>query len=205
MVQEQIRHTLGVTRVDFEAKYLGLPTPGGRLKSERFQTVKDRLVKRVSSWSEKFLSSGEKDVLIKSGAQAIPTYIMSVFQLSNSLCDDLTRAIRKYWWGKEDSQRKTHWIAWEKFIKCKGHGGLGFCDFKLFNQALLARQAWRLIEFPESLCARLMKAKYFPNGNLLDTACPKQVSETWKAIMYGLDLLKKGTIWRVGSGTQIKI
>ena len=61
-----------------------------------------------------------------------------------------------------------------------------------------------LIEFLESLCARLMKAKYFPNGNLLDTAFPKQVSETWKAIMYGLDLLKKGTIWRVGSGTQIK-
>jgi hypothetical protein len=63
----------------------------------------------------------------------------------------------------------------------------------------------RLIVLPGSLCAQLMKAKYFPNGDLLDTAFPTQVSPTWKAIMHGLDLLKKGAIWRVGSGTQIKI
>jgi hypothetical protein len=49
-------------------------------------------------------------------------------------------------------------------------GGMGFRDLKLFNQALLARQAWRLIAFPDSLCARLMKAKYYPAGELTDTA-----------------------------------
>ena len=95
-VQEQIRQTLGLVRVDFDAKYLCLPTPDGRQRAERFQPVKDRLAKRISSWSEKFLSSGTKEILIKSITQAIPTYMMSVFQLSNTLCDDLTRAVRKY-------------------------------------------------------------------------------------------------------------
>ena len=82
---------------------------------------------------------------------------------------------------------------------------MGFRDFQIFNQALLAKQAWRLIEFPDSLCAKLMKAKYYPNGDLLDTAFPLQSSSTWKAIMHGLDLLKKGVIWRVADGTKIKI
>jgi hypothetical protein len=63
----------------------------------------------------------------------------------------------------------------------------------------------RLIEFPNSLCAKLMKAKYFPNGDLLDTTFPLQTSPTWKAIMHGLELLKKGMIWRVADGTKIKI
>ena len=75
----------------------------------------------------------------------------------------------------------------------------------MFNQALLARQAWRLIQFPGSLCARLLKAKYFPRGNLVDTAFCSEASATWQAILHGLDLLKQGIIWRVGNGRQIRI
>ena len=49
---------------------------------------------------------------------------------------------------------------------------MGFRDLKKLNQALLARQEWRLIEYVESLCPHIMKAKYYPNDNLLDTAFP---------------------------------
>jgi len=71
---------------------------------------------------------------------------------------------------------------------------------KMFNQALLEWQALRLVAIPDSLCARLLKARYYPNGDLLDTAFPSAVSPTWKAIMFGLELLNKGAIWRVGNG-----
>jgi len=138
-LQDQIRQIMQVERVEFDSKYLGLPTPVGRQKKERFQSVKEKLSKRISSWSEKFLSSGAKDVLIKSIAQAIPTYMISVFQLSASVCEDLERAIRKFWWGGEKDQRRTHWVAWEKFTRCKARGGLGFRDLKIFNQALLGQ------------------------------------------------------------------
>ena len=86
--------------------------------------------------------------------------------------------------------------------KCRG--GMGFRDFRLFNQAMLARQAWRLLFYPNSLCSRLLKAKYFPNGNLLDTVFTGNASNTWCAIEYGIELLKKGTIWRVGNSRKIR-
>ena len=82
---------------------------------------------------------------------------------------------------------------------------MGFKDLRLFNQAMLARQAWRLIQSPDSLCARILKAKYFPRGSLVDTAFCSNASATWQSIMHGLELLKKGIIWRVGNGTQIRI
>jgi hypothetical protein len=80
-------------------------------------------------------------------------------------------------------------------------GGMGFKDFRLFNQAMLARQAWRLIQFPDSLCAQPLKAKYYPRGCLVDTAFCANASTTWQTIMHGLELLKKEIIWRVGNGT----
>ena len=82
---------------------------------------------------------------------------------------------------------------------------MGFHDLKLFNQALLARQAWRLIYYPDSLCARLLKAKYYRQGKLTNTTFPSNASPTWKAIEYGLELLKKGAIWRVANGQSIRI
>jgi hypothetical protein len=82
-------------------------------------------------------------------------------------------------------------MAWEDLMKPKGQGGIGFRDLRVFNQALLARQAWRLIQFPDSLCARVLKAKYYPQRELIDTVFLGDASPTWRAIEHGLDLLKK--------------
>jgi hypothetical protein len=74
----------------------------------------------------------------------------------------------------------------------------------LFNQALLARQAWRLIQYPDTLCAQLLKAKYYPNGLFTDTVFTGNGSSTWHAIECELQLLKRGIIWRVGNGAEIR-
>jgi hypothetical protein len=76
---------------------------------------------------------------------------------------------------------------------------------RLFNQALLAKQAWRLLEYPDSLCARLLKAKYYPSGVLVDTVFSQNTSPCWQGITHGLELLKHGMIWRINSGTKVRV
>lgn len=120
--------------------------------------------------------------------QALPTYVMGVFKLPAGLCKDLTRLMREYWWGKENGKRKMQWISWDVMMRPKSHGGIGFRDLQLFNQALLARQAWRLLQFPESLCACVLKARYYLDGNLIDTVFTGNPSSSWRAIEYGLEL-----------------
>lgn len=132
-------------------------------------------------------------MVIKSIVQAIPTYLISVFKLPMEVCDDLSRMVRNYFGGSEKGKRKTHWYAWDKLQRTKLEGGLGFKDFRLFNQALLARQAWWILTMPDTLCARLLKAKYFPNGRFENTVFSGNPSSTWQAISYGLELLKKGS------------
>jgi hypothetical protein len=143
------------------------------------------------------LSSAGKEIMIKSVAQAIPTYIMSVFNLPSG--------VWWFWWGGKNTKRRTHWVAWEKMIMLKDRGGLGFWGMEKFNQALLAQQGWRLLHNPNSLCARAMKAKYYPNGNLLDTSFTQNCSQTWRGIMHGLELMKQGVMWRIGDGSKVNI
>jgi hypothetical protein len=60
-----------------------------------------------------------------------------------------------------------HWYAWWKLCYPKNDGGMGFRDFHSFNLAMLAKQGWMLITDLESLCAWVLHAKYYPNGDIL--------------------------------------
>jgi hypothetical protein len=87
----------------------------------------------------------------------------------------------------------------------KKDGGLGFRDLHLFNLAMLARQVWRLLTGPESLCARVLQAKYFPSLLVMEATRVRNMSYTWRSILKGVEVIKKGLVWRVGNGEEIKI
>jgi hypothetical protein len=113
--------------------------------------------------------------------------------------------IAKYWWSQQEKGNKIHWLSWRKMIKPKGQGGLGFRDIHALNIATLSRQVWRLIENPNSSCATILKAKYFPDGHILDAKPCDSMSCTWRSILHGVELVKQGVIWRVGVGEQVNI
>lgn len=73
-----------------------------------------------------------------------------------------------FWWNESENKNKMYWVSWEKICQSKTQGGLGFIDIGKFNQALLAKQAWRLMDAPTSLLSRVYKAKYFAHGSFLD-------------------------------------
>jgi hypothetical protein len=75
-VQAEIKDILQYDTTCFEEKYLGLPVPEGRLKKGKFVKTKGKFSKHASDWCEKYMSSGAKEILIKSILQAISTYAM---------------------------------------------------------------------------------------------------------------------------------
>ena len=64
-----------------------------------FKEFRERIAKRVIEWKEKFISKAGREVLIKTVAQVILTYSMSLFQLPKTLCSDMNSIMAKYWWG----------------------------------------------------------------------------------------------------------
>ena len=166
-VCNDIKGILNVPNETLNEKYLGMPSDIGASKNGAFKHLKDRLWSKIQGWIERTMSMAGKEVLVKSVAQVVPVFSMSCFKLPRGLCEHLNMMIRKFWWGSTNGQRKPHWVSWKSMTQPKSLGGLGFKDFELFNLAMLARQAWRLLQDPNSFSAHVLKSIYYPDTSIL--------------------------------------
>lgn len=96
-------------------------------------------------------------------------------------------------------------IAWEKLTKAKKDGGLDFRDIQVFNDTMLEKQNWRLIDDPNCLLARVLKGNYCTSTDLWTCFVPSSASHGWKGIIIGRDLLAKHMGWAVGNGEEVMV
>ncbi|KAL0416309.1 UNVERIFIED_CONTAM: putative mitochondrial protein [Sesamum latifolium] len=110
-----------------------------------FQHLKDQVWTRLQSWKCRNLSQVGHMVLLQSVIQAMPTIVMSCFLLPISICQEIEGMMVDFLCHTKDN-RRIHWLAWDKLCVGKEEGGLGFRKLHLFNQALLAKKLWQVIE-----------------------------------------------------------
>uniref|UniRef100_A0A803Q6T4 Reverse transcriptase n=1 Tax=Cannabis sativa TaxID=3483 RepID=A0A803Q6T4_CANSA len=99
----------------------------------------------------------------------------------------------------------TTLVLEDKPFIIKFSSGLGFCSFIHHNQAFLAKQAWRVLTMPDSLVAKLFKAKYFCQNSFLTASKGHCASFTLQSLHWGRDLLKRGLLWKVVNGKSITL
>ena len=175
--------------------YLGMPEKICGSKKQVFSFVQERINGRINSWSGKLLSKGGKEVQI-----AVPTYVMSCYLLTQDTCKKLSAAVARFWWSTDSKNRGLHWVAWDKICVPAEEGGLGFWDFRDFNLALLAKQVWRLLTYPNSLIARVLKGRNYRHSNPLRTWKANAPSFGWSSLMAARSVLVNGIRRMVGTG-----
>jgi ribonuclease HI len=203
-VKDLIISIVGVPVSQRYDTYLGLPALVGRSRIGEFENLKERVRRRITDWKTKLLSQAGKEILLKAVVQAIPTYSMSIFLLPKELCKEINKLMQKFWWGNK-GEKKIHWMSWERMGKSKSKGGMGFRDLISFNKALLAKQCWRLVQYPDSLAALIIKEKYFPRGEFLSAKLGSRPSFAWRSLLSGRELLSAGLLWRIGDGKSVSI
>ncbi|PON52961.1 hypothetical protein TorRG33x02_306750 [Trema orientale] len=80
---------LGLQNSNSHDSYLGLPTVIGKNKKKTLSSIKERVWKKVQGWHRGLFSAGGREVLIKADLQTVPNYVMSVFKLPTTFCNEL--------------------------------------------------------------------------------------------------------------------
>ena len=104
-------------------------------------------------------------------------FILYCFRMPESICNKMDSIVRAFWWGHELGEHKLHLIKWDQVCQPKRNGGLGIKKFSLMNQAMFAKQYWRITQNSNSLLARTFKAKYFPRGSMQE--CSPKPHHSW--------------------------
>lgn len=138
-----------------------------------------------------------KAILIQSVAQVIPLHHMYCYKLPKEFHHELNMILARFWWGGNEEKKKIRWRNCDALCTSK-LDGLGFKDFEAFNLALLASQWWRVINNPNNLACKVLCAKYFPTSEASS-------SFLWRRLLAGREVVQKGSIWRVGDGSNIEV
>lgn len=170
-----------------------------------FQDLVDKVQNKLKGWKARLLSQAGRATLISSVLQSLPLYTFSCFKVTDSVCKKLDTIVRSFWWGHEPGTRKLHLVNWGKLCKPKRLGGLGFKNFSFFNQAMIAKQYWRLHDNPNSLLARTFKKKYFPTCSLREYQPKPHHSWVWRNITESKCSSLHHGRWLIGNGSQIPL
>jgi hypothetical protein len=79
-------------------KYLGVPMHYKKLRNSDWNTLLERIEKKLSSWKGKHLSAGGRLVLINSVLSSLPLYMLSFFEVPRMVLEKLEYLRSRFFW-----------------------------------------------------------------------------------------------------------
>ena len=202
--RENIKSLFQVPLMDHNSTHLGHPLFTSHIpKSKVYAFLKNKFKAKLSDWKADNISHPGRTTLIKSVFSSIPIYYMSHILFPKTFTDELTRIIRHFWWkgnNPDNSKKPLCLSSWDYLCIPKGVGGLGIRDLAIMNEALITGLAWRMLDEPNTLWARILKGKYFPHTSFWRANTQGSKSWTWESILKVRKHLINAVHWQLFDG-----
>ncbi|KAJ8440029.1 hypothetical protein Cgig2_020517 [Carnegiea gigantea] len=189
-------------RLEDLGRYLGTPTINGRVTKHTFDSIMNRVDKRLAGWKTRILSNAGRLTLVQTVISTIPSFAMQMAKLLRSLCDDIDRKSNRFLWGGIEHHRGVHKVSWETITKTQEEGGFGLQPMRQLNTAFLSKLGWRLLAERNSLWSWILRAKYFQGRRDVNMVSPaKEASNAWRGITENFKNVQHGARFEVGNGS----
>jgi hypothetical protein len=161
---------------------------------------------KIEGWRAKTLSQAGRTVLIKATAVAIPSYTMSTFMLTVSICKTLDRSFKNLWWGfPKDKSRNLSLKSSSSICMPRNQGGLGIQDMKSTNLAHIAKLGWKILNNSDNNWVQLLQKKCIRYGNFLTSPPTTLASYFWKGLRKCKSLIQSGSCLQVAVNSDFQI
>ncbi|XP_071718424.1 uncharacterized protein [Rutidosis leptorrhynchoides] len=175
-------NAFGCTPATIPFTYLGIPIGANMRRIENWNTIVNKVEKRLAKWKVNLLSFGGRLTLIKSVLGALGTYFLSMFKAPKGVIKRLESLRANFLWGGSKEDRKIHWVKWSEIIKSKEKGGLGVVSYDSLNKALLYKWRWRYVTCSEWLWVSVIKASHGEQRDGYSPLVNKNVTGSWAHI-----------------------
>lgn len=178
-VLHNIANTFGVScNYDWtHFTYLGMPMSVVPLKAEVWDTVIDKMKRKVQQWGFIWLNPSGRLILLKLGISSLPLYQSTLLQAPTSFHYKMEVILRQFLWqGGKNDKKKFNLANWKQVIQSQDRGGLGIRSPKFLNLAFGGKISWRFITGLSAWWKRVLEIKYlnFPRQQLLDQDIPNR-------------------------------
>ncbi|KAH0685683.1 hypothetical protein KY290_017200 [Solanum tuberosum] len=102
-IQQQILQHTGFTKGALPFKYLGVPLSSKKLSISQCQTLIDKMVGRINTWTVKFLSYAGRLQLVQSVLTSIQAFWSQIFLIPKKLLQTIETLCKRFLW-KGDAQ-----------------------------------------------------------------------------------------------------
>ncbi|GJU53564.1 putative RNA-directed DNA polymerase, eukaryota, reverse transcriptase zinc-binding domain protein [Tanacetum coccineum] len=185
----------GCSASNLPFSYLGLPIGSNMNRIANWNSLIERFKIRLSGWKANMLSSGGRLTLIKSVLGSLGIYYFSIFKVPEAVLKTLESLRASFFWGATGDSRKLAWIKWSNILASLDKGGLGVGSLKAFNNSLLLKWRWRLLNKPSALWVEVLKSIHGNEAGIELKGC--QTNSLWARIV--------GTIYHLHSSGYVPL
>ncbi|XP_059076416.1 uncharacterized protein LOC131875764 [Cryptomeria japonica] len=201
--QRSIAKLFGIRIGQLLGKFLGMLLFSGVGKTKIWKGLLDGCKAKMEGWKSKWLMLAGRILMLKSVISTMSIFSMACFKLPGIIIKNIQQKMKKFLWNGKQNQDKIPLMAWDRVYKPKGGGGVGLRDWKLINEAIVAKLLWQMYSKPEQRWVRILQAKYLDNGDrerIFTIENPTRGFALWNFLLNCRSLVTNHLTWRIGDG-----
>lgn len=189
----QLIQMTGYVEGKMPMRYLGVPLTASRLTVANCQSLIEKIMSRMNSWTAKYLTLAGRLLLIKVVLVGVQMYWSQIFPIPLTVINEMERLCRTYLWSGKATGRYVASVSWEEVCLPRKEGGLGMINLRQWNVAAKKDTMW----------VRWIQAYYLKNQCVWGVEGKHTDSWVWKRMLAIRDSMLEAVDvvqhqWRMG-------